>query len=202
MFDKELRKTIGTRIKARRKELHLTQEYLAEKLDVNKSTIQRYESGSIDNTKKLVVEGLAKALYVSQDWLTGKTDELNTDVTSKVSVEIYDEIENIKNKFPINVSDNGNEFSQTLLLLMLKEYEAFNESFELAYRKYCNNEEFADMAEEIGFDSLNEFNEVMFMREIMHTSNAFLEISEIVKEYPKDNQGALSRLKNLLEFYK
>ena len=45
MFDKELRKTIGTRVKTRRKELKLTQDYLADKLDVNKSTIQRYESG-------------------------------------------------------------------------------------------------------------------------------------------------------------
>ena len=63
----ELRKTIGTRVKTRRKELKLTQDYLADKLDVNKSTIQRYESGTIDNTKKLVVEGLAKAclLYTS-----------------------------------------------------------------------------------------------------------------------------------------
>ena len=43
MNDIELRKTIGSRAKARRKELGLTMDYLAEKLDVNKSTIMRYE---------------------------------------------------------------------------------------------------------------------------------------------------------------
>ena len=45
MNDIELRKTIGSRAKARRKELGLTMDYLAEKLDVNKSTIMRYSKG-------------------------------------------------------------------------------------------------------------------------------------------------------------
>ena len=63
MNDTELRRTIGSRAKARRKELGLTMDYLAEKLDVNKSTIMRYEKGSIDNTKRLVIEGLANAIW-------------------------------------------------------------------------------------------------------------------------------------------
>ena len=57
MNDTELRKTIGSRAKARRKELGLTMDYLAEKLDVNKSTIMRYENGTIDNTKRLLSKG-------------------------------------------------------------------------------------------------------------------------------------------------
>lgn len=51
MVDKKLRKTIGERAKSRRKELGLTMDYVAERMDVNKSTIQRYESGTIDNSK-------------------------------------------------------------------------------------------------------------------------------------------------------
>ncbi len=52
MKDKELRKLIGSRAKQRRTELNLTQPYIAEKMGVTASTIQRYEAGTIDNTKK------------------------------------------------------------------------------------------------------------------------------------------------------
>ena len=52
MRDKELRKLIGSRAKQRRLELGLKQPYVAEKMGVTPSTIQRYEAGTIDNTKK------------------------------------------------------------------------------------------------------------------------------------------------------
>ena len=54
MKDKELRKLIGSRAKQRRTELNLTQPYIAEKMGVTASTIQRYEAGTIDNTKRLI----------------------------------------------------------------------------------------------------------------------------------------------------
>ena len=61
MKDKELRKLIGSRVKQRRLELNLTQLYVAEKMGVTASTILRYENGLIDNTKKMVLEGLSEA---------------------------------------------------------------------------------------------------------------------------------------------
>ena len=64
MKDKELRKLIGSRVKQRRLELNLTQPYVAEKMGVTASTILRYENGSIDNTKKMVLEGLSEALHI------------------------------------------------------------------------------------------------------------------------------------------
>lgn len=60
MKDKELRRIIGERAKSRRTELNLTQPYVADKMGVTASTIQRYEAGTIDNTKKMVLEGLSK----------------------------------------------------------------------------------------------------------------------------------------------
>ena len=69
MKDKELRKLIGSRAKQRRLELGLKQPYVAEKMGVTASTIQRYEAGTIDNTKKLVLDGLSEALHVSVKWL-------------------------------------------------------------------------------------------------------------------------------------
>ena len=88
MNDKELRKLIGSRARKRRMELNLNQQYIADKLDVNKSTIQRYESGTIDNTKKLVLEGLAEVLHVSVEWLKGETDEYETKITDKRDLQI------------------------------------------------------------------------------------------------------------------
>ena len=80
MKDKELRKLIGSRARMRRMELNLNQQYVADKMDVNKSTIQRYESGTIDNTKKLVLEGLAETLHVSVEWLRGESEEYEATV--------------------------------------------------------------------------------------------------------------------------
>ena len=88
MKDKELRKLIGSRIKQRRLELNLTQPYVAEKMGVTASTILRYENGSIDNTKKMVLEGLSEALHVSVEWLKGETDEYETDITDKRELQI------------------------------------------------------------------------------------------------------------------
>ena len=69
MLDSEQRKQIGARIKQRRLELDLPMQYVADQMGVNKSTVQRYESGTIDNTKKMVLEGLSRVLDVTPEWL-------------------------------------------------------------------------------------------------------------------------------------
>lgn len=65
---------IGLRIKQRRIELDLTQEELGNRLNLNKSTIQRYESGAISKIKLPVLQAIAKQLNVDPDWLALKTD--------------------------------------------------------------------------------------------------------------------------------
>ena len=99
MKDKELRKLIGSRVKQRRLELNLTQPYVAEKMGVTASTILRYENGSIDNTKKMVLEGLSEALHVSVEWLKGETDEYETDITDKRELQIRDAMGDILEQF-------------------------------------------------------------------------------------------------------
>ena len=86
MKDKELRKLIGSRAKQRRVELGLNQPYVAEKMGVATSTIVRYEAGTIDNTKKLVLEGLSETLHVSVEWLKGETEEYETDNAENVAL--------------------------------------------------------------------------------------------------------------------
>lgn len=66
---------IGERIQARRKELDLTQEAIANKLSLNKSTIARYESGAVEKIKLPIIQAMAQILDVNPDWLALKTDK-------------------------------------------------------------------------------------------------------------------------------
>lgn len=68
-------KEIGFRIKQRREELGLTLEDIALYVKVARSTIQRYEAGSISRPKLPVLYSISQALRVSPDWLLGITDD-------------------------------------------------------------------------------------------------------------------------------
>ena len=169
MKDKELRKLIGSRAKQRRLELNLTQPYVADKMGVIASTILRYENGSIDNTKKMVLEGLSEALHVSIEWLKGETDEYETDITDKKELQIRDEMSDILKQLPLDLDQKEDTFSKDLLLLMLKQYNLFLKSFRFACKKYKGSSNEADIAKAMGFESTDEYNEIMFLREITHT---------------------------------
>ena len=201
MDEKELRKTIGSRTRARRKELKLTQGYLAEKMDVNKSTIQRYEKGTIDNTKKLIVEGLASALFVTPEYLRGETDTYESIIQNKRMLEILDAMEKVRDTVPLGIPTRDNEFAENLLLLLLREYVAFAESFTIACHRYSEHDEIDDkLAETIGFESGAEFSAVQFEREITHTINTFFELSTVLKNYIHDPDNANKRLINLMDY--
>lgn len=66
--------SIQDRIKSRREELGLSIRSLALALDVNPSTILRYETNEIQNMGIDKVESLAKALRCSPSYLMGWTD--------------------------------------------------------------------------------------------------------------------------------
>ena len=198
MKDKELRKLIGSRAKQRRLELNLTQPYVAEKMGVTASTILRYENGSIDNTKKMVLEGLSEALHVSIEWLRGETDEYETDITDKKELQIRDAMGDILKQLPLDLSKKEDAFSKDLLLLMLKQYNLFLESFQFACKNYKSNTNEADIAKVMGFESNDEYNEIMFLREITHTVNAFNDMADIVRLYSKKPEMAEQRIENLL----
>ena len=198
MKDKELRKLIGSRAKQRRLELNLTQPYVAEKMGVTASTILRYENGSIDNTKKMVLEGLSEALHVSIEWLKGETDEYETDITDKKELQIRDAMGDILKQLPLDLNKKEDAFSKDLLLLMLKQYNLFLESFQFACKNYKGNTNEAGIAKVMGFESNDEYNEIMFLREITHTVNAFNDMADIVRLYSKKPEIAEQRLENLL----
>ena len=198
MKDKELRKLIGSRAKQRRLELNLTQPYVADKMGVTASTILRYENGSIDNTKKMVLEGLSEALHVSIEWLKGETDEYETDITDKKELQIRDAMGDILKQLPLGLNKTEDAFSKDLLLLMLKKYELFLDSFQFACKNYKGNTKDADIATVMGFESKDEYNEIMFLREITHTVNAFNDMADVIRLYSKKPEVAEQRLANLL----
>ncbi len=68
-------KTMGDKMRNKRKELRLTLDDVAHRVKVAKSTIQRYEAGKIETPKIPVVREIAKVLGVSSAWLLGKEDK-------------------------------------------------------------------------------------------------------------------------------
>lgn len=87
---------IGERIKARRLELRLTADQLAECVGKNRATIYRYENGEIENMPLSVMEPLAKALGMTPAELFARS--LDGDVSSS-------ELALIKKFRQLNASD-------------------------------------------------------------------------------------------------
>ena len=201
MKDKDLRRMIGSRIKQRRTELGLHQKYIAEKMDVNTSTIQRYEAGTIDNTKKLILEGLAGALHVSVEWLKGETDEYETDISDKRDLQIRDLMDRLSLINQDALTNEQYAFSKDLLIYMLTEYELFLDSFKFGCENYKDSKQNKDIAKAMGIDSAKKYNEIMFLREVTHSINAYNDIADVIRLYSKDSGKAKMRLENLMSDY-
>ena len=143
-------------------------------------------------------QGLSEALHVSIEWLRGETDEYETDITDKKELQIRDAMGDILKQLPLDLSKKEDAFSKDLLLLMLKQYNLFLESFQFACKNYKGSTNESDIAKVMGFESNDEYNEIMFLREITHTVNAFNDIADIVRLYSKKPEMAEQRLENLL----
>lgn len=66
---------IGARIKARRKDIGLSAEDIAEKINVSPATIYRYESGDILSMRIDKLTPIADALLTTEAYLMGWTDD-------------------------------------------------------------------------------------------------------------------------------
>lgn len=69
--------TIGKRIKSRRKELNVSVDELANKLNKNRATIYRYEKGDIENMPIDILEPLAEALNTTPQYIMGWDKKLS-----------------------------------------------------------------------------------------------------------------------------
>jgi repressor LexA len=75
---------IGQRLKEARLLRGYTQEELGKSLGLNKSTIQRYETGKISSPKLPVLQAFANQLNVNPGWLVLKSDERELPVSKDV----------------------------------------------------------------------------------------------------------------------
>jgi transcriptional regulator with XRE-family HTH domain len=67
---------IGKRIKEQRKKLGYTADYVANGLGVSRSTIFRYENGSIEKVPTNILSSLAKILHTTPEHLMGSEEML------------------------------------------------------------------------------------------------------------------------------
>lgn len=76
--------TIGERIKARRKELGLSADDVAEKIGKDRSTVYRYERNEIIKLPTIILEPLAKALNTTPAELMGYDEKgkIEQDISS------------------------------------------------------------------------------------------------------------------------
>ena len=77
---------IGRRIEQQRKRLGLTLDDIALTIGVARSTVQRYEKGSIDKIKLPVIEAIARVLDVSPAWLCCKSDDMRPEQINRSSL--------------------------------------------------------------------------------------------------------------------
>ena len=120
---------IGKRIESARTELNLTQEDLAKELGLNKSTIQRYETGQIKKIKLPVIHAMAKILNVNPSWLSDQSDNReavkpvnsNAEFLSKNEIRIIPVFETVSAGFGAYAS---NEIVDYMPLYIESDYEA------------------------------------------------------------------------------
>ena len=70
--------SIGTKIKARRKALNLSVDYVAEAIGVSRATLYRYESPDMYRIPATCLVPLSEVLKVSQDFFLGDDPEDDT----------------------------------------------------------------------------------------------------------------------------
>ncbi|WP_298022286.1 helix-turn-helix domain-containing protein [uncultured Dysosmobacter sp.] len=72
----------GKRIKLCREERGLTLDNIAISIGIARSTVQRYEAGTIKRPKLPVIDSIAKILDVDPSWLLNKTNQRNSYYTN------------------------------------------------------------------------------------------------------------------------
>jgi len=87
--------TTGERIKARRNEIGMTADELAEKIGVSRSTMFRYEKGSIEKIPYLRLLDIATSLRTTWGALMGLDEESALPVTGESGKEAAVIVENL-----------------------------------------------------------------------------------------------------------
>lgn len=130
-------KAIAQRIKQRRTELKLSLQDVADMAEMSKSTLQRYESGSIRNIPLQKLGVLANALQTSADWILGWCK--NPDDIPPIDADFRKFIEGLGYKIQAWPGYKSNIYLSNRDIghapISLEEYEKFRDSVS-AYAKF------------------------------------------------------------------
>lgn len=122
---------IGERIKQRRKELNLSVDDVANRLNKNRATIYRYESNDIENLPITILEPLAQILQTTPIYLLGLEDKQNKGAQTKDENNFSDEEIKIINKYR-TLDSKGKHTVKTVLNM---EYVRCNNVLMAAHEK-------------------------------------------------------------------
>ena len=124
--------TIGERIKARRLEIGMSVDQLAEAIGKNRATVYRYESNDIEKYTIDVLYPLASALRTTPAYLMGWDEKGDTSDSSMQCVDM-DALENIDDN-PITITGRMGQGKSNLI----NQYIFFKEAKEVAEARQGN----------------------------------------------------------------
>lgn len=105
-----INRKIGARIKKVRKENNMTLLELATKVGLSEGTVQRYESGNINNVAISTLENFAKALGTSSAYLMGWDKQENgLELTRRDEREIESDLEDMMNSVSSAAYEGDND---------------------------------------------------------------------------------------------
>ena len=78
------------------------------------------------------------------------------------------------------------------------EYTLFADYFVRGCTGFRIGQDNQKVAKAMGFETVEEYDEIMFLREITRSINAYNDISEVLRLYTKDAKKASNRLRALL----
>lgn len=118
-------------IKFLREKNNLTQEELAQKLGLKKAAINKYESGSVENIKKTVVQEMAKIFDVSPCYIMFGDSETENK-TTKEEITLTDTEQILVNDYRLLNTDGQKEANKRVKELTAIPFYRTNETVTIA----------------------------------------------------------------------
>ena len=113
----------GSRMKERRKALHISAETVADKLGVSPATIYRYEKGDIEKVPTTILEPLSKILQTTPEYLMGWSSRHEIPMSQKAVEMVNEHIEKRKHEELIKLYENAEPVYQEIVMDILKSHQ-------------------------------------------------------------------------------
>ena len=105
---------IGKRILSVRREKAMTLQEIADAVGLSKSTIQRYESGSIETILPPVLKDIARCLDVTPEWLLGISETKHVDPMANLKMYPVGELTRIPVIGIVRAGEGGIAYEQLI----------------------------------------------------------------------------------------